>query len=273
MSIYKNIKLRTFEIIQTARQGDVISKIFDIFIVSLIIINLAMVIIETFKISSFLQNLLGYMETVSVMIFTIEYILRIWTADLLYNDLPASKARLKYILSFMALIDLFAILPFYLPFIIPIDLRVLRTIRVIRLLRIFKINRYTQALQIIGRVLKNKANQLISSLLVVGLLILIAAVLMYNIESTAQPDKFSNAFETMWWAIATLTTVGYGDIYPITAAGKVLSTIIAFLGIGLVAVPTGIITAGFTEIIEEDKKSENDDKKHFCPYCGHKIDE
>lgn len=101
---------------------------------------------------------------------------------------------------------------------------------------------------------------------------IIASVLMYNIESAAQPETFSNAIEAMWWAVATLTTVGYGDVYPITAAGKVLATIIAFLGIGMVAVPTGIITAGFSELVKSDDKQEKDEKK-YCPYCGHKIDE
>ena len=125
-----------------------------------------------------------------------------------------------------------------------------------------------------AQVFKNKAAQLISSMMVVGILIIIASVLMYNIESAAQPDAFSNAVETMWWAVATLTTVGYGDVYPVTAAGKILATIIAFLGIGMVAVPTGIITAGFTELIEKEKsKGKDKDKKKYCPYCGHDLEE
>ena len=109
-------------------------------------------------------------------------------------------------------------------------------------------------------------------MLVVGLLIIIASVLMYNIESAVQPDAFSNALETMWWAVATLTTVGYGDVYPVTVAGKILATIIAFLGIGMVAVPTGIITAGFTEVINKEKEEkEEKDTIEYCPYCGHKL--
>jgi voltage-gated potassium channel len=168
----------------------------------------------------------------------------------------------------MALIDLFAILPFYVPFIIKIDLRVLRMLRIIRLFRVFKINRYTTALAIIGRVFKQKKHQLISSILVVFLLMIVASVLMYNVEHDAQPEAFSNAFSALWWAVATFTTVGYGDIYPITVMGKILSAVIAILGIGLVAVPTGIISAGFIENIDY---SEEEDEKQYCPYCGKKI--
>lgn len=268
--MYKKIKSQVFEIIEVGKSLP--SRIFDVFIIIMIILTLITVIAETFDIPSFCQNIFDKFEIVSVIVFTIEYILRIWTADLLHPELSPLRARLKYIVSFMAIIDLLAILPFYLPFFIKIDLRALRALRVVRLLRIFKINRYTNALNTIGQVFKNKASQLISSIMIVGLLMIIASVLMYNIESAAQPETFSNAIEAMWWAVATLTTVGYGDVYPITAAGKVLATIIAFLGIGMVAVPTGIITAGFSELVKSDDKQEKDEKK-YCPYCGHKIDE
>lgn len=268
--MYKRVRSKVFEIIETGKSLP--SKLFDIFIIALIILTLFVVIAETFNIPNSLKAAFDYFEIISVAIFTVEYILRVWTADLLYPNLSPLRARLKYIVSFMAIIDLLAILPFYLPFFIKIDLRALRALRVVRLLRIFKINRYTNALNTIGQVFKNKASQLISSIIIVGLLMIIASVLMYNIESTAQPDAFSNAIEAMWWAVATLTTVGYGDVYPITAAGKILATIIAFLGIGMVAVPTGIITAGFSELVKSDDKQENDEKK-YCPYCGHKIDE
>ena len=272
MSKYQKFKLRVFEIIEAGEKGDIASKIFDVFIIFLIIVNLFVIFIETFSISELMRNIIYGIEIFSVIVFTIEYLLRIWTAPLLFPEKSPAKARLKYIFSFMAIIDLLAILPFYIPYIIPIDLRVLRAFRVIRLFRIFKINRYTHALSMIAQVFKNKAAQLISSVLVVALLMMIASVLMYNIEYSEQPEAFSNAFDTMWWAVATLTTVGYGDIYPVTVAGKLLSTVIAFLGIGMVAVPTGIITAGFTELTDKNKNEEKE-QKSFCPYCGHKIDD
>ena len=271
--MYKKIKISIFNIIEPSK-GNIASKIFDFLIIFLIVINIIFVIAETFDIPDTPRKVMYIIEAVSVIIFSIEYILRVWTSDLLYPEYRPLKARFKYIFSFMALVDLIAILPFYLPLLIPLDLRVLRIVRVFRLLRIFKINRYTKALGLIAQVFKNKAAQLISSMMVVGILIIIASVLMYNIESAAQPDTFSNAVETMWWAVATLTTVGYGDVYPVTAAGKILATIIAFLGIGMVAVPTGIITAGFTELIEKEKsKGKDKDKKKYCPYCGHTLEE
>lgn len=274
--MYRKIKSRIFEIIQTANDNDIASKIFDIFIIALIIVNVITVIADTFSLPATVSTIFDYIETVSVIIFTIEYILRVWTADLLYPNLSPIKSRLRYIISFKAIIDLLAILPFYLPFFIPVDLRVLRVIRIIRLFRLFKINRYTNALSTIVNVFKNKASELISSMFVVLLLMIIASVLMYNVENPVQPEKFNNALSGLWWAVATLTTVGYGDIYPITAAGKVLSAIIALLGIGLVAVPTGIITSGFSEQISNSKDNKSDsnnaDKKRYCPYCGHELD-
>ncbi|MCR5612676.1 ion transporter [Treponema sp.] len=216
-----------------------------------------------------IKTVSSIIEKTSVIIFTIEYLLRVWTADLLYPDKKYFVAKIKYIFSFLALIDLLAILPFYIPYIIPIDLRVLRILRIIRLFRIFKINRYTDALSKIFAVFKNKKHELLSSIFVVILLMIVAAVLMFNIENVAQPEVFKNAFDALWWALATLTTVGYGDIYPVTVLGKILSAIIALLGIGLVAVPTGIISAGFVEAIS---KPEEERKIKFCPYCGEKLE-
>lgn len=266
--MYKKIKNRTFEILEIAKPHDIMSRIFDISIIALIALNTLMVIIETFEISHSFQIFIRFFETVSVIIFTAEYILRVWTSDLLYPEQKPLKARIRYIVSFMALIDFFAILPFYLPYLIPFDLRVLRTFRIIRIFRLFKVNRYTNSLTTIGSVIKNKAHQLISSMLVVSIMIIIASIIMYNVEHEAQPEVFRNAFSGIWWAIATLTTVGYGDIFPITPLGKIISAIIAILGIGLVAVPTGIISAGFMENIEA---KEIDDNKNYCPYCGKKI--
>lgn len=267
--MYKAIKLRVNNTIRTDGDNDTAGNIFDFVIILLIIANVIVVIAETFSLPEVAQRIFRYIEIASIIVFTIEYILRIWTADYIYSDVSPAKARLKYALSFMAVIDLLAILPFYLPFVIKIDLRVLRMLRIIRLLRVFKVNRYTDALSTIGSVFVRKKSQLLSSIAVVVLLMVIAAVLMYNVENVAQPDAFSNAFDALWWAVSTLTTVGYGDIYPVTALGKLFSGVIALLGIGLVAVPTGIISAGFVELLGENGIDEN---KKYCPYCGHKID-
>lgn len=268
--VYSKVKNRVYEIIQAGKPGDVISKIFDISLILLILINVCLVIADTFNLPENYQKISGIIETASVIIFTIEYVLRIWTADLLYPEKNYFVAKIKYFFSFLAIIDLLAILPFYLPFFFTVDLRVLRMLRIIRLFRVFKINRYTNSLKTILKVFKNKRNELMSSIFVVLLLMIIASVLMYSIENDAQPDVFRNAFDSLWWALATLTTVGYGDIYSITVVGRILGAVIAFLGIGLVAVPTGIISAGFIESLNE-KNEENQKEKKYCPYCGEKL--
>ena len=266
--LYKKLKTRTFEIIQKGQDGDKASKVFDNFIIILICINVISIFIETFSISADVSHVFKLIEIFSVIVFTIEYLLRVWTAPLLYPESSSLKATFKYIFSFMALIDLLAILPFYFPFFIKIDLRILRALRLIRLFRLFKMNRYTSALTTVFTVIKNKASELLSSIFVDFILMLISSVFMYTIESPVQPEVFQNGFSGLWWAVATFTTVGYGDIYPITTAGRILSMIMAVLGIALVAVPTGIISSGFMEL--NQKKCE--DTKHYCPYCGKKID-
>ncbi|MCL2771950.1 MAG: ion transporter [Oscillospiraceae bacterium] len=249
------IKRRIFNIINHDENGNLASKIFDLFMIALIIVNVVTIIADTFSaIPIVFKNVFRAVDIFSLAIFTVEYILRLWTADLLYPSSIKYKARLKYAFSFMSIVDLLSILPFYLPFIFPFDLRVLRMIRLLRLFRLFKINRYTDALRTVGNVIKKKAAPLISSFAVVFILMIIASVIMYNIECDAQPEVFQNAFSGIWWSIVTLTTVGYGDIYPVTVFGKILGAVIALLGIGLVAVPTGIISAGFIESVDNDKK-------------------
>ena len=273
----KAIKKRTHEILEVSRPNDKASRAVDIGLMCLILINVALIIADTFDLPPHAVKIGGIVETISVVIFTIEYILRLWVADLSYPELPPFRARLKYIRSFAAVIDLVSLLPSFISA-MSANFMILRMLRVLRLLRAFKLNRYTHALHDIGEVFRKKASQLISSMLVVSFLMVISSVLMYDAEHEAQPEVFDNALSGLWWAIATLTTVGYGDIYPVTAIGRVMSAIIALLGIGLVAVPTGIITAGFSEHIsqkqaEAEKTAKTDDEeKKYCPYCGHKLD-
>lgn len=264
-----SVKNRVYEIITSPENPSIASKVFDVAIIVLIVINVITSIADTFAKPQWLSTILWYIELVSVIIFTVEYLLRIYVADLLYPELPHIRAKLRYMRSPMAVIDLLAILPFYIPYILPIDLRVLRILRIFRMLRIFKLNRYTNALSTIGDIFKRKKHQLISSISVVLVLMVIAAILMYHVESEAQPDNFNNALTALWWTVETLTTVGYGDVVPVTAIGKLLSTVISLLGIGLVAVPTGIISAGFAENLDEQKHRE--EEKIYCPYCGKKL--
>jgi len=276
------LKKHIFSIIGPDSERSLISTVFDMFIISLISINVIIVILETFDgFPDWLLRIFYWVELVSVIIFTIEYALRIWTADMLYTDKKPWRARLTYASTFMGIIDILAIIPFYLPFFIAIDMRVLRMLRLLRLLRLFKMNRYTTAFASVGSVLKRKSAQLVSSMLVLFILIVMASILMYAIENADQPDNFKNAFSGLWWAISTLTTVGYGDIYPITNFGQALGALIAMFGIALVAIPTGIISAGFMEesqktqkgmdiLQKERENAENEEKDEicYCPYCG-----
>lgn len=279
--MYKKIKLRTYEILEVARPNDVASRVVDISLMTLILINVSLIIADTFELPVLAVKIGNTIEIVSVAIFSVEYLLRIWSADLKYPNLPPALARLRFMVTFTAIIDLVSLLPSYIS-VISANFMVLRMLRVLRLLRAFKLNRYTHALRDIADVFKKKASQLISSMLVVAFLMLISAVLMYDAEHEAQPEVFENAFSGLWWAIVTVTTVGYGDVHPITVIGRVMGSIIAILGIALIAVPTGIITAGFSEQIthknaekeaaEKANAKESEDEKKFCPYCGHKLD-
>jgi len=258
------IKKFLFDVLDKGEQNGIVERVFDIFILTLISLNSLAVLFEsTINSASFLY-FLSVFEVVSVIIFSIEYTLRLWVSDLYYPDKPKWKARIRYAFTGMAIIDLIAILPFYIPFLIPIDLRVLRTLRLVRLMRLFKANRYTKSMEIILKVLKAKSSELISSIIMIMTLMFISSAIMFNVENQAQPGVFRTIFDSLWWASATFTTVGYGDIYPITAMGKFLSAIISIFGIGLVAIPTGIIASGFSEIHQQ--------KETTCPKCGHQFE-
>ena len=245
-------------------------KIVEIFIAALIVINTVAIVLESYEsIYNNYKNFFYFLELFSVIVFSIEYLIRIWIADIIYPTLSPFKARVKYITSFMGLIDLVSILPFYLPFFIKIDLRILRTLRLFRLLRLLKLKRYFSSLNVIKNVITKTKNEILVTIFLVFILLVLASTLMYNIEKTAQPDAFQDIGQAMWWAIATLTTVGYGDIYPVTGLGKILSAFIALLGIGIVALPTGIISSAYIEEIRSLKKKKQ--KKCECPHCGKEI--
>ncbi len=269
------IKKRIFEIIEKAQAGDRTSYCFDFFLVTLIILNVAAIILASVKsIYIVFHNGFKIFEIFSVIVFTVEYLLRIWTAEYKVKAKHSIIAKIKYIFTLMAIIDLMAILPFYLPLLLPVDLRFLRILRLTRLLRLLKAQRYSQSLQLIGKVLKEKKEELVVTIFVTFILIVFASTLMFYLESDVQPDQFPNIISAFWWAIATLTTIGYGDVYPVTGWGRFLSAIIAILGIGLVALPTGILSSGFIEELshQKSKKAEKAKQYKYCPYCGKKID-
>lgn len=238
---------RIFDIIQIGNKSDLLSKAFDLTIVISIFVNLFIVIFETYEESVPYLPILKVIEFVTIIIFTIEYILRLWTADFLYPEKTRAKATWTFVFSFFGMIDLITILPYFMPFVFPSGAVAFRIFRVIRIFRLFRINKQYDAFNVIIDVLNDKKSQIFSSVCIIGILMLASSLCMYSLEHEAQPDKFENAFSGIWWTVSAMLTVGYGDIYPITTLGKWLAILIAFLGVGLVAIPTGIISAGFVE--------------------------
>lgn len=240
-------KKRVFEIIQIGNRRDIASAGFDIFIVLAISCNLIATLLSTFEEATPYMQVIHVVEFVTIIIFVIEYILRLWTAEYLYPDKKRWKAVMGFAFSFYGIIDLLTFFPYFLPIFFPAGAVAFRVFRVIRIFRLFQINAQYDAFNVITNVLKEKKNQIISSVCMVLIFMVAASLCMYGLEHEAQPDQFKNAFSGIWWSVSTLLTVGYGDIYPITVMGRIMAIVISFLGVGMVAIPTGIISAGFVE--------------------------
>ncbi|HOZ78791.1 MAG TPA: ion transporter [Ferruginibacter sp.] len=243
-------------------------KILNAFIIVLIVLNVAAVILETVQpIHDKYAVFFHYFDMVSVFIFTIEYLLRVWSCNHDPRYQHKFHGRLHYIFSTEALIDLIAILPFYIHVVVGLDLRVLRILRLLRFFRLFRLTAYMKSAKMVRSVFTLRANELKLSFVLITFVIIIASCLMYFAEHNTQPDKFSSIPATMWWAVVTVTSIGYGDMVPISTLGKTLSGIISFMGLAIFALPAGIITAGFLEEIGKAKR-----KKHInCPHCHQPI--
>ncbi len=248
-------------------EGNSAAKAVELLLITLIFFNITAVILESVKeINEVYSSYFHELEFFSVIIFSIEYFLRVWTAP--ENPKYAKRlGRLRYAFTFMALVDLMSILPFYVNF-LPFDFLFIRVIRVFRLIRVLKIARYLKALNLIAAVLKERKEQIQLSVMFIIFLLVIVSTLMFYLEHEAQPDKFSSIPATMWWGIETLTTVGYGDMIPQTATGRILGGMIAILGIGLFALPAGILSSGLTDHLHGNKK-----KLKRCPHCGGELHE
>ncbi len=248
-------------------------KLINIFIITLIVLNVVAVMLETIKVlHDKYESFFDTFDAISVYIFTIEYILRVWscTHDPRYKG--SIKGRLKYMLTPGAIIDLLAFLPFYIHVIAGLDLRTLRILRLLRFFRLFRLTAYTRSAQMIFNVFKSRVNELLLSLLLVLFLIIIASCLLYFAEHlypSEEESKFTSIPATLWWAVVTLTTTGYGDMYPLTTVGRVLAGVIMLTGVAFFALPAGIITAGFLEEIKFIRKF----KGHNCPHCGKPLDQ
>ena len=258
---------RLFEIIEIGLPGDVASQVYDAFNILSIVINLVVSVMYTFDdLHAKFGPWLVTVEAITVAFFALDYCLRLWTAKFLRPSLSEPKAVLRYIFSFSGLVDLLSFLPYYLPVFFPSGAVAFRMFRVARVFRLFRVNAYYDSLGVITEVISSKRQQLFSSVFILLVLMLASSLCMYSLEHEAQPQVFTNAFSGIWWSVSTLLTIGYGDIYPVTTMGKVFSIFITFLGVGMVAIPTGIISAGFVDQYTRIKRiSEyaDEDEVHF----------
>lgn len=236
-------KKRIFDIIQIGNKSDTISRWFDYILVVVILSNIAVLFLGTFDELDAYDPIFQVIETVTILFFCIEYILRIWTAEYLYPDETHGKAVWRFLISYDGIVDLLTILPFF----FLSGFVVFRMMRVVRIFHLFRINGNYDSFNVIRAVLYEKRNQLASSIFIIFILILASSLFMYSVEHPVQPENFKNAFSGIWWSVSTMLTVGYGDIYPITPLGQCMAIVIALLGVGVVAIPTGIISAGFVE--------------------------
>jgi voltage-gated potassium channel len=266
----KQLQRQLFLTLEVAHPDNKFSQIFDYFFVGLIILNVIIVCLETVEsVHKSYATLFDQFEVFSIVFFTIEYFLRLWCCTVSHKYRHPLWGRIRYIFSPLALIDLLVILPFYLP-IKKTDLRFARSLRLFQFLRFLKLTRYFKSLKMLAEVLANRQEELVSTVMTVMILLLFSGSLIYFAEHDAQPEQFPHIPAAMWWAVVTLTTVGYGDVYPVTFIGRVLGGIVALLGVGIVALPAGIVATSFAEVLDK-KKQKQQQSLQICPHCGKPI--
>jgi voltage-gated potassium channel len=240
------------------------ARIVDFLIMTLILVSVAAFTASTVpsayaQYGRFLENI----QRFAVIVFTVEYLLRLIAAGGKPDSKGSVREGLAYATSFYGVVDLLAILPFFLAI---TGFLALRSLRLLRLFRLFKIGRYSRALNMFVAVLRSRASQLGVFTYVSCIFMFIAATGVYYAENAHQPEKFSSIPASLWWAVVTLTTVGYGDTYPVTTAGKIFTAFVILIGLGVIAIPTGIISAGMVEVLKKPVEKK-------CPHCGRNIEE
>ena len=250
MRTMRKIRRRAWELLDVGRKNDKLSEFTDIVLITLISFNVLSVIIESVpEIQVAYKGFFDSFEVFSVLIFTIEYVFRVWSI----TESTESKfrhpiwGRLRFMMTPMQLLDLIVIAPFYLVFFFQVDLRMLR---VLRLLRVFRLTRYSSSMGLLLQVLKKEGRNIGAALFVLLLLIIIAASLTYLAEQEAQPEAFGSIPAALWWAVVTMTTIGYGDVVPITVWGRILGAVIGIISVGMVALPAGLLASGFSEALQ-----------------------
>jgi len=280
---FHRLRAKIFNMVSVGVIDEPINRFYDIISIIALALNLFAAFAITFDyMEEHYKGLLLTIEAITTFFFAVDYALRLFSSNELYPKLPEGQAAAKYIFSFTGIIDLLSFLPYYLPFFFPAGGAVFRLFRVARILRLFRINSYYDQLNVITEVITSKKQQLMASVFIILILMMASSLCMYSVEHEAQPEVFQNAFSGIWWSVSTLLTVGYGDIYPITITGKILGIIISFLGVGMVAIPTGIISAGFVEQYQRLKtigSYAEEENIHFIrvklsekdSWCGQKI--
>lgn len=242
--MFRKIRKKVYDNLELTEDSGRFAIFLNIFIIVLIILSVLSLIIGSIPALANYEIFI-VIELLSIVVFTIEYILRFWSCVENKKYHNPFTGRLRYATTPLAIIDLLAIIPFYLPFIFPIDLLFLRVLRLFRIFRVFKLARYTQSFAILSRVLKKEKESLVITFFLLIVTLIISSSLMYYAEKDVQPEVFGSIPNSMWWAVASLTTVGYGDVYPVTAMGRFMAGFIVLLGIGFVALPTAIMSSGY----------------------------
>ena len=247
------------------RLGGRLGAAFDWGIMGLIVINIVAVLLETVDpIVAAYGRELYVIEVVSVVVFTIEYVAHVWSITETRAYAKPVSGRVRFICTPLMIVDLLAILPFYLAGVFVVDTRFLRAMRLVRVIRLLKVARYSESIRSLGTVFRSQQEKLVVAAAMNLILLVLSSSVMYQLEHEAQPQLFSSIPATLWWGAMTLTTVGYGDMYPVTSGGQVAGSLIAVFGIGLFALPASILAAGFIE----DSQENTDD---VCPHCGEEL--
>lgn len=311
---HKIIRRKVYEVLETAEKGNRLSYIIDVVLVVLIVVNVICVVLESVvSVNQRYGSIFEFIEIISVSVFTVEYVLRLWACPEDPKNATHKSPHLNHILSPMVIIDLLAVLPFYLTYLFAIDLRFLR---VLRLLRILKLTRYSSAMTMLLDVFKEEASALFAGFFILMVLLILAASGAYLAEQDIQPNKFGSIPAAMWWSMATLTTVGYGDVTPVTVAGKIFGACVTVVGIGMAALPAGILANGLAtqlnrkrtvmtekfhialedgaieadaiedlrkelglsqkvahSILEAAQKDKGKAQLHYCPHCGETLNQ
>jgi voltage-gated potassium channel len=261
---HRKYREQAYRLLEGPAEGDLPRQAVIAFLFTLISVSVIIVFLETeTEFYAAYGDILWTITLFAVAVFSVEYLLRLWVCTLnpLYSD--PIRGRLRYLVSPLALFDLVAILPFYIPMVLPLDLLVLRLFRLTRVFTVLKMGRFSSAWDSLTYTVKSRKEELLISGVLIFMVLAVSSTVMYYIENPAQPQKFSSIPQTMWWGVVTLSTVGYGDIYPITPLGKLVGSMVAISGIALFALPAGIIAAGLVESLHHRKgwdREENEGK-------------